>query len=243
MSVDDAVAPAGGSKKRKAEAELDRDEEEEEDEEDDDEEEGEGEELSVDESGDEMSDVDGDSQDDQDDDEDDEEEDEDEDEDEDEEMAEHSSSSRPLPLASMKIFTPKDFEMMKMASARAAAAAAKGKGKFQTDKTDRSAANTDGDEVLDALIIEGYHGKKRAEYAERLASTITGRNEFKSKAKNGGSTNEEKKRKKNFQMIKHTHQVRRKAKRSVSRRASVRKGVKAHKAAAAIKHKQKKRRF
>eukprot|EP00941_MAST-03F_sp_MAST-3F-sp1_P005018 g5018.t1 len=92
-------------------------------------------------------------------------------------------------------------------------------------------------------MLAGYTFKQRQMREERLATIREGRDKYGAKEKNGGSTNIEKTRKKNFGMVKFSNQVRQKMKVSLKdQQKLVNKRLKSLKADAKKKHRAPRRR-
>ena len=68
--------------------------------------------------------------------------------------------------------------------------------------------------VIDPALLQGYHARKKLSREERIAAAMSTGNTY-GKTKGGGMTNAEKKRRKNFGMIKHSASVRAKLKQSL----------------------------
>mmetsp|Transcript_25107 Transcript_25107/g.54789 ORF Transcript_25107/g.54789 Transcript_25107/m.54789 type:complete len:831 (-) Transcript_25107:120-2612(-) len=122
-------------------------------------------------------------------------------------------------VSSNRVFSTQDFVKMRKlvereerakrdprAAAKLKRAIAKGK-QFEalSDDSDSDVDSDDGIHIKGAVNPEDIMAeakRKRMSKAERLEKIIAGRTAFESKARDGGSTNEEKKRKKNFLMTK-----------------------------------------
>jgi protein SDA1 len=133
-------------------------------------------------------------------------------------------------ISSTRIFTASDFAKMRKLVEREKRArqdpreAARRKRKlargedFEELSDEGSEAEVDSDEEIQisgamnptSLMAEAK--KKRQSKAEKLKKILAGRTEFEAKSREGGSTNVEKKRKKNFQMSKFSFEARTKSK-------------------------------
>jgi protein SDA1 len=154
-------------------------------------------------------------------------------------------------LSATRIFSAKDFQKMRklvareqrakrdpMENARRKRAIAQGK-EFEELSDDDS--DSEGEEVniagaVNPADIMANAAKKKQNKAERIAQSIASREKFESNARAGGSTNIEKRRKKNFQMTKFSEDARSKGtqKGNLSKKRRE-KGVQ-------LKHEKKKRR-
>lgn len=128
-------------------------------------------------------------------------------------------------VSSTRVFTSSDFQKMRKLvereqrakrdpreTARVKRAIARGE-EFQELSDDSEGDSSDEDEIRIAGAINpndlyALAKRKRVSKAEKLQKIIAGRSEFETKARAGGSTNIEKKRKKNFQMQKHSMEAR-----------------------------------
>jgi protein SDA1 len=134
-----------------------------------------------------------------------------------------------MEVSSTRVFTAADFVKMRKLvereqrakrdpreAARRKRALAKGE-EFEEltgDEDDGSAAGSDDDDeirvagAVNPTDIMATATRKRHSKAERLAKVVAGREQFESQARSGGSTNVEKKRKKNFTMSKFSFETR-----------------------------------
>lgn len=150
---------------------------------------------------------------------------------------EEKKPSSSLPIGATRIFTPKDFEQLRVARLKAAmnGPSANRKRKRSKDAEDEEEDDEGDDhgaaglaahqrersskvgEVVDAESIIGWVAKKRRTKEERLAKIFESRTDgVNAKKKGGGSTNLEKERAKPFQLVKHAASVRSKKQRSFS---------------------------
>jgi protein SDA1 len=124
-------------------------------------------------------------------------------------------------ISSTRVFTSADFAKMRKLvdreqrakrdpreTARVKRAIARGE-EFQELSDDSGEDSSDEDEIRIAGAVNpndlyALAKRKRVSKAEKLQKIIAGRSDFETKARAGGSTNIEKKRKKNFQMSKHS---------------------------------------
>ncbi|CAB9517615.1 Protein SDA1 homolog [Seminavis robusta] len=124
-----------------------------------------------------------------------------------------------MEVSATRSFTPKDFGLMRRLvereqrakrdpreAARRKRALAKGDGFEELSGDDESDSDSDEDIHVAGAVnptdIMASATRKRQSKAERLAKVVAGREQFESTARTGGSTNVEKKRKKNFVMSK-----------------------------------------
>lgn len=133
-----------------------------------------------------------------------------------------------MEVSATRIFTTADFEKMRKLverekrakrdpreAARRKRALAKGEG-FEELSGDESDSDVDSDDednirvtgVVNPNEIMALATRKRQSKAERLTKVLSGREKFESKSREGGSTNIEKKRKKNFLMSKFSREAR-----------------------------------
>lgn len=137
-----------------------------------------------------------------------------------------------MEVSATRVFTPADFEKMRKLvereqrakrdpreAARRKRALARGDG-FEELSGDDMDSDVDSDEednirvtgMVDPADIMATATKKRQSKAERLAKVVAGREKFEASARAGGTTNTEKKRKKNFTMTKFSQETRTKGK-------------------------------
>jgi protein SDA1 len=132
-------------------------------------------------------------------------------------------------VSSTRVFTTADFEKMRKLveredrakrdpreTARRKRAAAKGQ-VFDELSDDDSEGDSDGDQVrvsgvVNPMDLMADSKRKRVSKAEKLEKIVAGRQKFEAKARAGGSTNTEKKRKKNFVMAQFSWATRQKGK-------------------------------
>jgi protein SDA1 len=133
-----------------------------------------------------------------------------------------------MEVSATRIFSSSDFAKMRKLverekrarrdpreAARRKRAIAKGEG-FEELSEDESGSEVDSDEednirvtgVVNPNEIMALATKKRHSKAERLTKVLAGREKFESRSREGGSTNIEKKRKKNFLMSKFSRERR-----------------------------------
>ena len=130
-------------------------------------------------------------------------------------------STPALPYAATKIFTPKDFALLRQLqqqqkTANSSAASRK--------RTKPSAATDDDSSQPSAVVavddLKGYQAKRRKSKEERLDSIREGRESMKggkaSKVKGGGSTNAEKLKSKPFMLVKYSGDVQAKQRQAFS---------------------------
>jgi len=134
-------------------------------------------------------------------------------------MSEAEREALRLKVSSTRVFSASDFAKMRKlvdreerakrdprAAAKLKRAIAKGKQFEQLSDDDSDSDSDDGGihitGAVDPTDIMAQAKKKRMSKAERLEKIIQGRAAFEAKSRDGGSTNEEKKRKKNFLMTK-----------------------------------------
>ena len=128
-----------------------------------------------------------------------------------------------LPYAATKIFTPKDFALLRQLrqDQATAASSSKGKGKGKGKRKREAGGGEEGEVggVVEVDAIRGYRSRKRLTKEERLESVREGRDGAKGgggKVKGGGSTNAEKLKAKPFMLVKHSAEVRSKQRQSFS---------------------------
>jgi protein SDA1 len=132
-------------------------------------------------------------------------------------------------VSSTRVFTAADFEKMRKLveregrakrdpreTARRKRAAAKGQ-VFDELSDDDSEGDSDDDQVrvsgvVNVMDLMADSKRKRVSKAEKLEKIVAGRQKFEAKARAGGSTNTEKKRKKNFVMTQFSWATRQKGK-------------------------------
>ena len=143
-------------------------------------------------------------------------------------------------VSATRVFTAADFEKMRKLverekrakqdpreAARRKRAAAKGK-EFE-ELSDESDADSDDEQIhtmgaVNPVDIMAEAKRKRQTKAEKLEKVVAGRQKFEAKSREGGSTNEEKRRKKNFLMSKMSWATRSKGKgKETARKANKRK--------------------
>jgi len=136
-----------------------------------------------------------------------------------------------MEVSATRNFTAADFAKMKKLvererrakrdpreAARRKRALAKGDGFEELSDDDGSGSDDDEKDHIEVngrvnpIDIMATATKKRASKAERLGKVLEGREKFESQSRTGGSTNIEKKRKKNFVMSKFSHEARTKGK-------------------------------
>ena len=122
-------------------------------------------------------------------------------------------SAPALPYAATKIFTPKDFALLRQLQQQQKTSASPAANK----KRSRPSAVVDDDSSEPSAVVavddlKGYQAKRRKSKEERLDSVRDGREGMKggaiSKTKGGGSTNAEKLKSKPFMLVKYSGEVR-----------------------------------
>jgi protein SDA1 len=140
-------------------------------------------------------------------------------------MTKEERAALALQVSSTRIFTAEDFAKMRKlvereerakrdprAAARLKRRKAKGRDfEALSDDSDTDGSDAEGEEkkvhvrgAVDVMDIAAMAKRKRASKIERLEKIIAGRDKFEHKAREGGSTNTEKKRKKVFLMSKNS---------------------------------------
>lgn len=146
-------------------------------------------------------------------------------------------------VSATRVFTAADFEKMRKLiereqrakrdpreAARRKRAIAQGK-EFEELSEDDYDSDSDDEQVrtmgvVNPIDIMADAKRKRQSKAEKLEKIVAGRQQFESKSREGGSTNEEKKRKKNFLMSQKSWKTRSKGKgKETARKANKRKQV------------------
>ena len=129
-----------------------------------------------------------------------------------------SAPSAPsVPFAATRIFTPKDFALLRqLRHAAATPTTGRSRSKRPLPSADGDAVEEGG--VVDVEAIKGYRARKRLSKEERLESVREGRADGRGggKEKGGGSTNAEKLKAKPFMLIRHSTDVRSKQRQSFS---------------------------
>jgi protein SDA1 len=128
-------------------------------------------------------------------------------------------------ITSTRIFTTKDFEKMRKlvdrenrAKRDPREAARRRRAEARGQDYDAMSDDSDEDEpvriagAVNPEDIMAMSKKKRQNKAEKLESILAGRSKFETKRRDGGSTNVEKKRQKNFLMTKYSFETRKKGK-------------------------------